>query len=274
MYGLNSARSGRPGTESLNCWEVIITIKPIETYYNGYRFRSRLEARWAVFFDTGNVKYEYEPEGFELESGLKWLPDFYLPDFDCYVEVKPDTDDGVNEILEKVKPFIQWGSKVKRVLILSNIPGEIENDGIWHFPYLCWVDGFVESGWFFFFAYGDYNEKTYEYDNLRLEGKRSKGKSFCRYVPWDYRSYKRQDRISILPKSDSDASMYFSNDDWEKAALIYETDPEILRLVRKYNRTRNKLVFDAIRAARQARFEYGEQYAGNVKLHQTESKHD
>lgn len=26
------------------------SIKPIETIYNGYHFRSRLEARWAVFF--------------------------------------------------------------------------------------------------------------------------------------------------------------------------------------------------------------------------------
>ena len=259
--GLNSARSSRPGAESSNCWEVNITIKPIETYYNGYRFRSRLEARWAVFFDTGNIKYEYEPEGFELESGLKWLPDFYLPDFDCYVEVKPDTDDGVNEILTKVKPFIQWGSKIKRVLILSNIPGEIEDDGIWHFPYLCWYDGFVASEWFFFFAYGDYNEKTHEYDNLYLAGHGSEGKSFCRYVPWDYKRTMSKDRISILPKSDSDASMYFTVSDWARATSINETNPEVLKLIRKYNRTQNKLVLDAIRAARQARFEFGEQYA-------------
>jgi hypothetical protein len=34
--------------------------------YNGYRFRSRLEARWAVFFDELGVAYRYEPEGFEL----------------------------------------------------------------------------------------------------------------------------------------------------------------------------------------------------------------
>jgi hypothetical protein len=27
-------------------------IKAIETSYKGYRFRSRLEARWAVFFDA------------------------------------------------------------------------------------------------------------------------------------------------------------------------------------------------------------------------------
>ena len=34
-------------------------IKAIETYYKGYRFRSRLEARWAVFFDAACVEYEY-----------------------------------------------------------------------------------------------------------------------------------------------------------------------------------------------------------------------
>ena len=41
-------------------------IKPIETVYNGYRFRSRLEARWAVFFDQLGIKNEYEKEGFDL----------------------------------------------------------------------------------------------------------------------------------------------------------------------------------------------------------------
>lgn len=55
-------------------------IKAIETYYNGYRFRSRLEARWAVFFDAAGIKYEYEPEGFTLSDGTRYLPDFYLPD--------------------------------------------------------------------------------------------------------------------------------------------------------------------------------------------------
>ena len=41
-------------------------IKAIETVYNGYRFRSRLEARWAVFFEAAGIEYEYEPEGFEF----------------------------------------------------------------------------------------------------------------------------------------------------------------------------------------------------------------
>lgn len=62
-------------------------IKPIETVYNGYRFRSRLEARWAVFFDALNIEYEYEPEGFSFD-GTEYLPDFYLPDHEMYVEIK------------------------------------------------------------------------------------------------------------------------------------------------------------------------------------------
>ena len=64
-------------------------VKPIETRYKGFRFRSRLEARWAVFFDTLGVKYEYELEGFSLPSGVAYLPDFFLPDLQVFVEVKP-----------------------------------------------------------------------------------------------------------------------------------------------------------------------------------------
>lgn len=66
-------------------------IKAIETKYKGYNFRSRLEARWAVFFDSLGIHWEYEMEGFELSSGQRYLPDFYLPYFNngIYVEVKP-----------------------------------------------------------------------------------------------------------------------------------------------------------------------------------------
>ncbi len=62
-------------------------IKAIETEYNGYKFRSRLEARWAVFFDYCGIPYEYEPEGFEVD-GKKYLPDFFLPEVDRWVEIK------------------------------------------------------------------------------------------------------------------------------------------------------------------------------------------
>lgn len=64
-------------------------IKAIETIYNGYRFRSRLEARWAVFFDTLGIKYEYEKEGYDLGEAGWYLPDFYIPTWKAFVEIKP-----------------------------------------------------------------------------------------------------------------------------------------------------------------------------------------
>ncbi len=94
-------------------------MRPIETKYKGCRFRSRLEARWAVFFDTLGLKWWYEPEGFDLyfdyeefakdwdfteeellEEGIpqafkaldgkeySYLPDFYLPELNYWIEVK------------------------------------------------------------------------------------------------------------------------------------------------------------------------------------------
>lgn len=52
-------------------------IKAIQTRYAGCRFRSRIEARWAVFFDYLGIGWEYEPQGFDLPSG-PYLPDFVL----------------------------------------------------------------------------------------------------------------------------------------------------------------------------------------------------
>jgi len=53
-------------------------LKAIQTLYKGYRFRSRLEARWAVFFTEMNMPWQYEAEGYELPSG-RYLPDFWIP---------------------------------------------------------------------------------------------------------------------------------------------------------------------------------------------------
>lgn len=69
---------------------IIETPKAIETHYNGYRFRSRLEARWAVFFDTLDVPYEYEKEGYDLGDAGWYLPDFWLPTHQVWLELKGD----------------------------------------------------------------------------------------------------------------------------------------------------------------------------------------
>lgn len=65
-------------------------IKAIETRYRGYRFRSRLEARWAVYFDVLGVVWDYEKEGFDLGAGLYYLPDFWLSAVAMWAEVKPE----------------------------------------------------------------------------------------------------------------------------------------------------------------------------------------
>jgi hypothetical protein len=64
-------------------------IKAVPTVYRGIRMRSRLEARWAAFFDLCNWRWRYEPY---LLPG--WLPDFELKMFGSafptvLVEVKP-----------------------------------------------------------------------------------------------------------------------------------------------------------------------------------------
>lgn len=72
-----------------------MTITALETSYASCRFRSRLEARWAVFFDTLGVKWEYEPQGYDVPTATgsqPYLPDFRLPDLSMFVEVKGEAN--------------------------------------------------------------------------------------------------------------------------------------------------------------------------------------
>lgn len=108
-------------------------IKPIETEYNGYLFRSKLEAQWAVVFDSLGIRYEYEPEGFELEDGTRYLPDFYFPDQYTYGEVKPDRPGALEELFDKSLKFVENGT-IERLIILPNIPAATKKDPVWWVP--------------------------------------------------------------------------------------------------------------------------------------------
>ncbi len=67
-------------------------LKAIQTRYKGHKFRSRLEARWAVFFDVAGIKWIYEHEGFVINN-TPYLPDFFLPEFGYFeVKGKPEYD--------------------------------------------------------------------------------------------------------------------------------------------------------------------------------------
>lgn len=67
--------------------DMSVESRAIETEYRGFRFRSRLEARWAVFFDGAGVAWDYEPQGFELPNG-RYLPDFRLTESRTWFEAK------------------------------------------------------------------------------------------------------------------------------------------------------------------------------------------
>ncbi|NJS15709.1 MAG: hypothetical protein HC788_15365 [Sphingopyxis sp.] len=62
-------------------------MKAIQTIYNGIKYRSRAEARWAVVFHQIGWRHWYEVGGFHLPSG-SYLPDFFLPDLKAFFEVK------------------------------------------------------------------------------------------------------------------------------------------------------------------------------------------
>lgn len=83
-------------------------MKAIDTQYKGYLFRSRLEARWAVFFDAVGVRWEYEPEGFDLSDCGWYLPDFYLPELDAWIEIKPSSGD-VDSVRKQLIGMIERG---------------------------------------------------------------------------------------------------------------------------------------------------------------------
>lgn len=64
-------------------------IHVIPTTYEGIKFRSRLEARWAVFFDSMGIEWDYEPEAFG-NGFMGYTPDFWLPGKNSWWEVKAD----------------------------------------------------------------------------------------------------------------------------------------------------------------------------------------
>jgi hypothetical protein len=60
------------------------TSRAIATAYRGYEFRSRLEAKYAHFFDLCGWAWSYEP----IDMG-GWIPDFAIGEIPTLVEIKP-----------------------------------------------------------------------------------------------------------------------------------------------------------------------------------------
>jgi len=80
------------------------------TYYKGITFRSRLEARWAIILDELGIAWEYEPEAIVINTGYHdpfgYLPDFYLPQYDAFLEIKGAVDEKTYVQLMKIGYYI------------------------------------------------------------------------------------------------------------------------------------------------------------------------
>jgi hypothetical protein len=91
-------------------------IKAIDTEYKGYKFRSRLEARFAVYLDALNASWEYEKEGYSLPVNGNYLPDFLISSFpkcskQFWLEVKA------------TKPTQTEIHKLRELCVLTQTPG-------------------------------------------------------------------------------------------------------------------------------------------------------
>ena len=112
-------------------------IKAIETEYNGYRFRSRLEARWAVFFDAAGIEYQYEPEGYDLGDGIWYLPDFWLP------ADRHPAHPGAGYFLE-IKPIEPSNKEIEKIRRLSI--GTKHSSYLFYGPPGVKANGFIKTG--------------------------------------------------------------------------------------------------------------------------------
>jgi len=154
-------------------------MKVIQTHYRGHYFRSRLEARYAVFFDALNEKWVYEKEGYDLDEGDFYLPDFWLPRLECHVEIKGQYPK--KEEIRKCRK-LQFFTE-HDVVIFDGLP--TENYGLWFgwcdnggFPtesYAAWT---IDDG---FLALTDYAGEPS--DMLQAAAVRAKQARFQRHDP-------------------------------------------------------------------------------------------
>src|SRR5258706_6305448 len=106
-------------------------IKAIETHYNGYRFRSRLEAKWAVFFNAAGIDYCYEEDSFDLD-GIWYLPDFKLRLYGRYIWVEVKGQVPTEE--EEIKALRLCIADRHPVCILVGSPGLLSYIGFVYVP--------------------------------------------------------------------------------------------------------------------------------------------
>jgi len=98
----------------------LYTIQPQPTTYDGVRYDSRLEARRVVWFEQVGIRFQYHPSTQRISHGKLYTPDFFLPDYGVFVEIKPYYDVA---FLERSRPLALYGAIV---LTIFGPPGDPE----------------------------------------------------------------------------------------------------------------------------------------------------
>lgn len=202
-------------------------MRSIQTSYKGCRFRSRLEARWAVFFDHLGLEWAYEPEGFVLPDGTRYLPDFYLPSLKAYVEIKPklasfdeewepETGSKADKFLDAINELNISEVEPTRYLYIVGQPGKVPS-----------CNGTIED---------QLNSRDFtEYDSYRI---------FTNDVDHYFCSCNNCGAVGVEFEGRAGRLKHTKG-----CAIAYED---------RYHNANSKKILMAAKAARSARFEFGE----------------
>lgn len=77
-------------------------MKAIPTVYNKTKFKSKLEASYAKTLDLFKIFWVYEVNSYNID-GIKYLPDFWLPNINTFLEVKGPLVPGAEKTKELAK---------------------------------------------------------------------------------------------------------------------------------------------------------------------------
>jgi hypothetical protein len=83
--------------------------------YNNIWMRSGYEIAYAKYLDKQGIKWQYEPKRFYF-CNLSYLPDFYLPESDTYVEIKGWWR---KQFQKRFKLFKKYNPKIKIIVLMQ-----------------------------------------------------------------------------------------------------------------------------------------------------------
>jgi hypothetical protein len=125
-------------------------IRAIPTLFHGVQYKSRLEAKFARLLQLLNVRFVYEPMRHVKSGGGTYTIDFFLPEQQLYVELKPKRPHLEEEqrcedmSAQGFRVALMYGSCLYKPPYRSELwQGRSHRDYAHHDALrgMCWVDG-------------------------------------------------------------------------------------------------------------------------------------